>query len=130
VTSAKSGRAYWPRRAWVLGAVVVAGYLFVARAPLPLIQSWWLAGEAKWNDPWNRRHRMADWLVLSRSLIGKTRAQVVGDLGEPPPTDYFRDSSLVYNLGSERGFISIDSEWLVIRIGNDGRVVEARIVRD
>jgi len=73
---------------------------------------------------------MADWLLLSRSLIGKTRAQVVEDLGEPPPTDYFRDWSLVYNLGSERGFISIDSEWLVIRIGNDSRVVEARIVRD
>jgi len=114
----------------VLGAIAGAGYLLVARAPLPLIQTWWRAGEVKWSDPWNRRHRMADWLVLTDSLIGKTRPQIIVQLGEPAPTDYFRDWSLVYNLGPERGFMSIDSEWLLVRIGNDGRVAEARIARD
>ena len=126
----KRSRIEWARRAWVLGAVVVAGYLLFARVPFPLIESWWRAGEAQWNDPWHRRQRMADWLLVSHSLIGMSRAEVVKKLGDPPPTDYFRDWSLVYNLGAERGFISIDSEWLVVRIGGDGRVVAARIVRD
>ncbi len=51
-------------------------------------------------------------------------------LGEPPPPEYFRDWDMVYRLGMERGFISIDSEWLVIRLGTNGRVTESRIVHD
>ena len=113
---------------WI--AVPLFSYYVAAHAPLPFIQVWWRAGESNWTDPWKRRHRMADWLVFSHALIGKTRADVVGQLGEPPPTDYFREWSMVYNLGLERGFFSIDSEWLVARIGQDGRVEETRIVRD
>ena len=33
-------------------------------------------------------------------------------------------------LGPERGFISIDSEWLVVRFGQGGRVTEYEIARD
>jgi hypothetical protein len=118
------------RRLLLWGAAILIAFYVVVRAPLPPIQSWWRAGESNWTDPWHRRHRIADWLVFTHTLVGKTRAQVVEKLAEPPPTDYFRDWSLVYNLGAERGFMSIDSEWLVVRIGGDGRVREARIVRD
>jgi hypothetical protein len=97
---------------------------------LPLVQSWWIAGQENWADPWHRRHRMADWMVLTRSLPGLTRTEVIARLGAPPPTDYFRDWSMVYNLGAERGFISIDSEWLVIRLDESDRVSEARMVTD
>ena len=117
-------------RLFLWSAVVLVAFLIVARAPLPLIQTWWHGEERHWDDPWNRRHRMADWLILTHSLIGDTRAQVVEKLGEPPPTEYFPDWSLVYNLGAERGLMSIDSEWLVVRIADNGKVAEARIVRD
>jgi hypothetical protein len=73
---------------------------------------------------------MADRLLADGTLIGRTRAEVVAMLGEPPPTPYFNDWDLVYRLGMERGYISIDSEWLVARLGPDGRVVQARIVTD
>ena len=62
------------------------------------------------------RRGMADGLVADEVLIGRTRAEVVAMLGEPPPTEYFRNWDLVYWLGPERGFISIDSEWLVVRL--------------
>ena len=117
-------------RSFLWGAAILIGASIVARTPLPLIHSWWRAGETNWDDPWNGRHRMADWLVLTNTLIGNTRAQVVEKLGEPPQTNYFPDWSLVYNLGAERGFMSIDSEWLVVHIGRDGKVTEAQIVRD
>jgi hypothetical protein len=76
------------------------------------------------------RQGMADQLIADGILLGKTRAEVVELLGEPPPTTYFADWDLVYWLGPERGYISIDSEWLVLRVSAEGRVIDNRIVRD
>jgi hypothetical protein len=98
----------------------------------------WFPGRAfdpvAWQDEAQVRQEvrlgMADRLVAQGTLHGKTRTEVVEMLGEPPLTEYFRDWDLVYWLGPERGFIRIDSEWLVIRLSPDGRVSEYRIVRD
>ena len=91
-------------------------------------------------DPnaWQRREQawdhaageMADRLVETSALQGMKRAQVVGMLGEPLQTPNFNDWDMKYWLGPERGYLSIDSEWLVIRLGSDGRVADYRIVRD
>lgn len=76
------------------------------------------------------RQAMVDRLLARRTLVGKTRAEVVDLLGEPSPTEYFQRWDLIYRVGMERGYISIDSEWLVLRLGTDGRVAEARLVTD
>ena len=76
------------------------------------------------------RLKMADRLVAWRTLQGKTRQQVVDLLGKPSDEGYFRNWDLVYWLGNEGGFISIDSEWLVVRLGKDDRVADCRIVKD
>ena len=117
-------------RWWFWLLLLVLAYYLAAVAPLPLVRTWWQGGQDHWNDTWHRRHRMADWMLLTHALNGLERADVVARLGNPPPTDYFNDWSMVYNLGAERGFISIDSEWLVIRVDDAGRVSEARIVTD
>jgi len=89
---------------------------------------------AAWFDPAHRtnnvRLRLADRLIATRALLGKTRAEVIAMLGEPPATGYFSEWDLVYWLGDERAWISIDSEWLVIRFSSDGVVVANRIVHD
>ena len=127
--NSRQSRRFLPR----LAVAVLAGavlYWMAADAPLPFIAAWWRAGEQHWSDPLHRRHRIADWLVLSDRLIGHSREDAVTLLGEPPPTEYFKEWDMVYLLGAERGFISIDSEWLVLRL-DDRRVVrEARIVGD
>lgn len=121
------------RKRWLvvaLGALAVVAGLLVWRL--------WFPGGAfdpvAWRDEsqvqQGVRLGMADRLIARRTLIGKTRAEVVELLGEPPPTGYFADWDLVYWLGPERGFISIDSEWLVLRLAEDGRVIDNRIVRD
>jgi hypothetical protein len=77
------------------------------------------------------RLRMVDWLLWTGRLDGLDRAQVVTLLGAPDGGDYFADrNSLVYWLGPERGFLGIDSEWLVIRLGPDGRVSRYELARD
>jgi hypothetical protein len=73
---------------------------------------------------------MADRLVARRTLLGKTRSEVVELLGEPPQTGYFKQWDLVYCLGLERGFIRIDSEWLVVRLDQNSRVEANQIVTD
>jgi hypothetical protein len=56
---------------------------------------------------------------------------VVALLGRADDTRNFSDWDFVYLLGPERGLLfSIDSEWLVIRFGPDGRVSEYEVARD
>lgn len=102
----------------------------VARGPLPFVPSWWAADRENWSDPLKKRHRIADGFVLTGRLLGKSREELITLLGAPPRTDKFSDWEMVYPLGAERGFISIDMEWLVVRLNSSGKAVEARIVRD
>ena len=119
-------------RRWVkrlVFAAAGAGIVYAAFfGPLPFVRSWWQADD--WLDPLHKRHRIADGLLLTGTLVGKSRAEIVAMLGEPPKTDYFEDWSLVYMLGSERGLFSIDSEWLAMRLDITGAVTQAAIVKD
>lgn len=76
------------------------------------------------------RHAMADRLVSTGELIGQTRAQIEAKLGPPTPTNKWADWDLIYVLGRERGWMPIDSEWLVIRLDAAGNATECRVVRD
>ena len=73
---------------------------------------------------------MADRIVARHMLRGMTSSQVTDMLGKPPATEYFRDWDLVYWLGPERGFLSIDSEWLVVKLDQNEVVADFKIVRD
>lgn len=90
----------------------------------------WRQGEPSEFSPDARRLRMADGLVQSKVLVGKPKAEVLAMLGAPSQTDKFKEYDLVYWLGAERGFITIDSEWMVLKCTETGIVKEARIVRD
>ena len=108
-------------------AVAVGVYRHVAHGPTEFERSVWLQGETGSVSP---RLRMADGLLRSEVLLGKSRAEIEAVLGPPTSTDKFRDSGLVYWLGPERGFISIDSEWLTLDFDHAGKVRDARIVTD
>jgi hypothetical protein len=79
---------------------------------------------------WPTRLAMVDDLLARHPLRGLTRDSVERLLGPRDSTEYFREWDLVYWLGPERGLIRIDSEWLVLKFGVDGRVSDYRIVRD
>lgn len=129
---AEAGDVVMSRRrtlfALLAGAVAIAGAVKCAVFPGHPFDA------ILWSDPERIkdgvRLGMADRLLARATLIGLTRPQLAAMLGEPPPTSYFSDWDVAYRLGMERGFISIDSEWLVIRFGPDGRVAQARIVTD
>ncbi|MBE9160114.1 hypothetical protein IQ265_25295 [Nodosilinea sp. LEGE 06152] len=90
----------------------------------------------QWNDltlsasPTYARLCMADDLVAKYILLGRPQAGVVDLLGTPEPENSFSDYDMVYVLGPERRFISIDYEWLVIKFDAAGHVNEAKILTD
>jgi hypothetical protein len=79
---------------------------------------------------WPARLTMVDDLIARYPLRGLGRDSVEHLLGQRDATDYFHDWDLVYWLGPERSLFRIDSEWLVVRFGSNGRVSDYRIVRD
>ena len=89
-------------------------------------ENWREAPQAS-NSP---RLHMVDSLIASGRLDGLSREDVLALLGSPTDTSYFSDWDAVYWLGQERGLLSLDSEWLVIRFDGTGQVLEYRLVRD
>lgn len=117
------------RRIILLASLITIGAAVAAYALWPVGRTF---DQAVWLDEQQEvaRLEMADRILARRALDGMTRAEVVAKLGEPPKTGYFPDWNLVYWLGMERGFMRIDSEWLVVRCDANGRVSDYRIVRD
>lgn len=115
----------------VLGAALVVALIlgFVWRNALfgPRFDSAAWKNAASHAEP--TRIGMIDNLLWRYDLVGMARNDVDELLGTPEPTDYFRNYDYVYWLGPERGFISIDSEWLALRFSHD-KVSEAAILTD
>ncbi|WP_157967909.1 hypothetical protein [Paraliobacillus sp. X-1268] len=66
---------------------------------------------------------IVDDLINTYDLKGKTKSEVMTLLGPPNETEYFKtEKNIVYYLGDERGFIPIDSEWLVIDFDGNEKV--------
>ena len=89
----------------------------------------WKAAKAA-DSLWPDRLRMVDDLINTVPLVGLPKDRVTELLGEGDKTNYWNNWDAVYWLGPERGLFGIDSEWLVLRIGPDGRVMEYRVMTD
>ena len=84
----------------------------------------------RWIEYPRQRVKMIDDMFSKHDLMGKSLEEVREILGKETKDPYFKeDDNIVYYLGDERGIISIDSEWLVIKF-EDGVVVDFVILRD
>ena len=119
-------------RPWILAVALGAslGCTSTSEPPVSTFDSnAWKDLEKTNQEPYARR-TMADELVDRHVLQGKSRPEVIEMLGEPTETEYFADWDVVYWLGPQRGFFAVDSEWLVIRFDESGRVSEAKVTTD
>ncbi len=117
-------RKHWKQVLFAAALVACAGwaYWFLAPPGRPFdAAAWHLA------DPLdtNTRSRMADRLLAENALLGLTRGEVVAMLGEPGAG--YPDWDMAYRLGPERTLLPLDDEWLMLRLGRDGRVADARV---
>jgi len=90
----------------------------------------WKARALDGDIMWPTRLRMIDDLMGRGLLDGATRQEVEQLLGEPDELGFLRAGDIAYELGPERSFIRIDSDWLVIQFGSTGIVEDVVIVPD
>lgn len=85
----------------------------------------------RWLNYTEKRVHMVDDLLQKYKLIGKSNEEIIKLLGIPTETRNDEiGATTSYYLGNERGFISIDSERLVLQFDNDGNVIEYKVQRD
>jgi hypothetical protein len=98
---------------------------------LPFDSAAWKAGSQDDGVMWPTRLRMADDLMASGILKGKTRAKVRQLLGSEGSSNLdYAHGDLSYVLGPERSPYGLDMESLVIHFGEDGRVSNWEIHTD
>jgi hypothetical protein len=129
----------------IVGGLLVTSFPFVVVGGLLAKTNWdeWQQcrgytqfNAALWNDPKLSaeptyvRLCMVDDLLAKYLLLGRPQAGVIELLGPPEPQNGFAGYDMVYRLGPERQFISIDYEWLVIKLDAAGHVSDAAIATD
>ncbi len=77
------------------------------------------------------RLRMADDFLKTYRLLGKSKEEIVGLIGEPDQTGYFNTRDIVYMLGQETdSYFAIDSQWLVLDLNESDNVIAFEVVTD
>lgn len=89
----------------------------------------WIDPKVYYDEPYIRI-KMVDDLVTNHLSKGISRLQVIELLGEQIETKKMQEYDLVYWLGMEKSFISIDSLWLVIKFDKEDRLTEFKILTD
>ena len=96
---------------------------------IPFDAAGWQAGSrAQSGQP--VRIRMVDDLLRRHTFTGLSRTEAVKLLGEPDKTEHFKGWDMVYWLGPERGWLSVDSEWLLLKLDSAQKVSDCRLARD
>ncbi|MGF9770208.1 hypothetical protein [Bacillus albus] len=114
------------------GVVIVALIpLIVCTAQLSMNTYTSKFNQERWLHAEEKRVHMVDNLIQKYKLTGKSNEEITKLLGTPTETRNGEDGVITsYYLGTERGFIPIDSEHLVLQFDRDGKVMEYKVQRD
>ncbi|MFB5087062.1 hypothetical protein PGC35_07565 [Psychrobacillus sp. PGGUH221] len=83
----------------------------------------------KWiNNPDDRGYIVYDFLN-ENEIVGKTKEDIQKLLGVPDGDSFFNEeNNIVYLLGLELGLIRMDSDYLIIWLNDEDKVIEYEIV--
>jgi len=112
-----------------LAAFVLVRTMGAQQASMPFERTMWADEETLRKQP-NLRRSMVNDLMNTHLTKGMSRQDVIALIGHPTDTSHFQDRDLVYRLGDEGGYISVDSAWLVIDLDAAGKVTGFETVTD
>ncbi|WP_298900716.1 hypothetical protein [uncultured Psychroserpens sp.] len=75
--------------------------------------------QSKWITNPTQRYKMANDIVESKLLIGKTKDEVISLLGEPEMTLEAGGDTLLYKLGNAPSFFKSEQDRLVVLLYNN-----------
>ncbi|HDX9707106.1 TPA: hypothetical protein ROY17_004831 [Bacillus thuringiensis] len=116
----------------MLGGLIVALIpLIVCTVQLSVNEYTSKFNQNRWLNHADKRVHMVDDLLQKYKLIGKSNEKITQLLGAPTETRSGEEGVItLYYLGTERGFIPIDSEQLVLQFDRDGKVMEYTVHKD
>lgn len=82
----------------------------------------------RWAKDEENRGRMAEHLLEEHNLVGKTREDIVGLLGEEDYYEEGTNNEMIYYLGtSPKSFIPVDTAILVISFNENNKVIKCNV---
>ncbi|ATI60851.1 MULTISPECIES: hypothetical protein [Bacillus] len=116
----------------MLGGLIVALIpLIVCTVQLSVNEYTSKFNQNRWLNHADKRVHMVDDLLQKYKLIGKSNEEITQLLGAPTETRSGGEGVItLYYLGTERGFIPIDSEQLILQFDRDGKVMEYTVHKD
>ncbi|KAA0765918.1 hypothetical protein [Bacillus sp. TE8-1] len=116
----------------MLGGLIVALIpLIVCTVQLSVNEYTSKFNQNRWLNHADKRVHMVDDLLQKYKLIGKSNEEITQLLGAPTETRSGEEGVItLYYLGTERGFIPIDSEQLILQFDRDGKVMEYTVHKD
>lgn len=120
------------KRSKCWGGVIVALIpLIVCTVQLSVNEYTSKFNQNRWLNHADKRVHMVDDLLQKYKLIGKSNEEITQLLGAPTETRSGEEGVItLYYLGTERGFIPIDSEQLILQFDRDGKVMEYTVHKD
>ncbi|MEW4067248.1 hypothetical protein [Bacillus thuringiensis] len=113
------------------GGIVALIPLIVCTVQLSVNEYTSKFNQNRWLNHADKRVHMVDDLLQKYKLIGKSNEEITQLLGAPTETGSGEEGVItLYYLGTERGFIPIDSEQLILQFDRDGKVMEYTVHKD
>ena len=69
-----------------------------------------------WEHNISQRNKIANYLINTNLLIGKTKEEIIRLLGKP---NYINENILYYNIGKSDNYMSVDPNLLIIHLKNN-----------
>ena len=116
----------------MLGGLIVALIpLIVCTVQLSVNEYTSKFNQNRWLNHADKRVHMVDDLLQKYKLKGKSNEEITQLLGAPTETRSGGEGVItLYYLGTERDFIPIDSEQLILQFDRDGKVMEYTVHKD
>ncbi len=118
--------ALWILVLVVLTATTATGWYALKRIGLKFHPKEW--AQARRDEDWTTRTKMATDLIVSNMIVGKTRAELIAMLGDPEAYSDVPSNELHYEIREDwRGIDISRRDNLVIVVDKNGRAAAADI---
>lgn len=80
-----------------------------------------------WKYNLQQRHKMLDYIIEEKLFIGKSKQEVLEQLGHPDSISVSGQEFLIYSLGSPPSFFASEQKKMIVRFSNNKVIKVAQL---